>query len=65
MEAMDKEINDRFNVWWETEGAEKLQDHYAYNYDTIVLVKSMCRTAWMNGSYVRETEIIKERLNES
>ena len=56
---VEKQTEDReaFDAWWENEGAEKINKENNKNYETIVLVKSMCKEAWLNGAYIAREKI--------
>ena len=61
--TMDSEIEDRFEEWWKKEYANSdgTLDKEVYGF-----LYTIAKSSWMNGSYVREVEMIKERIqNES
>ena len=60
-EAMDEEIRNRFERWWESEGRDNADKEGGQTCD-LYKIKKVFREAWNNGSYVAQTEMIKRNM---
>jgi len=58
MKEIDIEVQNRFEHWWEEEASAMKPKE---NEDIEEFMYRLLKVAWMNGSYVGQVELMKEK----